>query len=172
MHPKLESKMLYSNDDAQVGRFTYGSPKFLRFPSACRAQIGSFCSIADCVTFVLGGEHIGQRNTTYPINLLFPDLNLHWHEKTKGPTVVGHDVWIGYRATILSGVNIGTGAIIGACSVVVSDVEPYSIVAGNPAKKIGVRKTPEQIAELLESNWWTWDFDKIRSHALWLLSDS
>jgi acetyltransferase-like isoleucine patch superfamily enzyme len=55
------------------------------------------------------------------------------------PVIIGNDVWIGSRVTILPGVKIGDGAIIGASAVVTKDVEPYSIVAGNPAKKIGSR---------------------------------
>jgi acetyltransferase-like isoleucine patch superfamily enzyme len=59
---------------------------------------------------------------------------------------IGHDVWIGFGAVLLSGVDIGRGAIIAAGSVVMSSVAPYDIVAGNPAKPIGRRFTNDQIA--------------------------
>ena len=72
--------------------------------------------------------------------------------------VIGHDVWIGASAAILPGVTIGTGAIVGANSVVTRDVGPYEIVAGNPARLIRKRFSDEVIAGLLESEWWQYRF--------------
>ncbi len=72
----------------------------------------------------------------------------------KGDTVIGNDVWIGQNATILPGVHIGDGAIIGANSVVASDVEPYSIVVGNPVKLIRYRFDEELTSLLLKFKWW------------------
>ena len=80
----------------------------------------------------------------------------------KGDTVIGNDVWIGQDVTILPGVKIGDGAIIGTKSVVGSDVEPYSIAAGNPAKFIRKRFDDELIALLLELKWWDLPIEKIR----------
>jgi len=79
----------------------------------------------------------------------------------KGDTVVGNDVWIGQNAVILPGVHIGDGAIIGANSVVGSDVEPYTIVAGNPAKPIRKRFDDELIALLAEFKWWDLPVEEI-----------
>src|SRR5665213_2074870 len=56
-----------------------------------------------------------------------------------GDVIIGNRVWIGYRALILPGVKIGEGAVVGAGAVVTKDVEPFAIVAGNPARKIGER---------------------------------
>ena len=81
----------------------------------------------------------------------------------KGDTVVGNDVWIGQNVTILPGVHIGDGAIIGMNSVVASDVEPYTIVAGNPARAIRKRFDNELIALLLQLKWWDKDIDEINS---------
>jgi virginiamycin A acetyltransferase len=75
--------------------------------------------------------------------------------------VIGNDVWIGYNATIMAGVTIGDGAIIGTNSVVTKDVEPYAIVGGNPAKLIKKRFSDIEIAELMEIRWWDWDIEKI-----------
>lgn len=61
--------------------------------------------------------------------------------------VIENDVWIGYGAIIVSGVKIGRGAIVAAGSVVLKDVEPYTIVAGNPARKVSKRFTEDQIIE-------------------------
>jgi virginiamycin A acetyltransferase len=79
----------------------------------------------------------------------------------KGDTIVGNDVWIGMDATIMPGVTIGDGAIIGARSVVTNDVEPYTIVGGNPAKVIRKRFDPQIIEKLLEIRWWNWPQEKI-----------
>jgi acetyltransferase-like isoleucine patch superfamily enzyme len=161
MHQRLKDKILHSDQYADVGRYTYGSPTFVVFPSGHKVSIGSFCSIADNVTFINGGNHYTDRITTYPLNLMFEEVNLPWHESTKGPINAGSDVWIGFGATILSGVTIGHGAVIGAGSVVTKDVEPYSIVAGSPARHIRFRFNPTTIKDLLEKAWWDLPIDEI-----------
>ena len=83
----------------------------------------------------------------------------------KGDIVIGNDVWIGYEATILSGVHIGDGAIIGAKAVVTKDVPAYSIVGGIPAREIKKRFDPETIQKLQQLKWWDWSYEKIR-HAI------
>jgi virginiamycin A acetyltransferase len=81
----------------------------------------------------------------------------------KGDTIIGNDVWIGQNATILPGVKIGDGVIIGTKSVVGSDVEPYAIVAGNPAKVIRKRFDDELIALLLQLKWWDLPVEEIQA---------
>ena len=81
----------------------------------------------------------------------------------KGDTVIGNDVWIGQNAVILPGVHVGDGAIIGANSIVGSDIEPYTIVAGNPAKPIRKRFDDELISLLLEWKWWDKSIDEINN---------
>ncbi|WP_281040324.1 MULTISPECIES: CatB-related O-acetyltransferase [unclassified Mesorhizobium] len=81
---------------------------------------------------------------------------------TRGPIVVGHDVWIGARAIIMSGVTIGNGAVIGAGSVVTKDVPPYAIVAGSPARIIRYRFSPDVVDRIQASEWWTWSDERIR----------
>jgi virginiamycin A acetyltransferase len=80
---------------------------------------------------------------------------------TKGDTIIGNDVWIGYGATIMAGVTIGDGAIIATKAVVTKDVAPYSIVGGNPAKEIRKRFSEEKIKQLLDLCWWDWPIEKI-----------
>lgn len=79
----------------------------------------------------------------------------------KGDTIIGNDVWIGHQVTIMPGVKIGDGAIIATNTTVTKDVEPYSIVGGNPAKEIKKRFSEEQIAELLAIKWWDWNIEQI-----------
>ncbi len=120
--------------------------------------IGKFCQIAAGVEFVMNGaNHQMNAATTFPFYTLegwdmeppaFADLPF------KGDTVVGNDVWIGQNAVILPGVHIGDGAIIGANSVVGSDVGPYTVAAGNPAKPIRRRFYDELTDLLLRFRWW------------------
>lgn len=127
--------------------------------------IGKFCMIASGVTFIMNGaNHLTEAITSYPFAIFGHD----WQEAmkgktypTKGDTVIGNDVWIGYKATIMAGVKIGDGAIIGAHAVVTRDVEPYTIVGGNPAKEIKKRFSDSQIQELLSIKWWDWEIDRI-----------
>ena len=79
----------------------------------------------------------------------------------KGDIHIGNDVWIGYNATIMAGVTIGDGAVIATNSTVIKDVEPYSIVGGNPAREIKKRFSDEIIKKLLELKWWNWEIEQI-----------
>ncbi|PTD94248.1 hypothetical protein C9439_03990 [archaeon SCG-AAA382B04] len=91
--------------------------------------------------------------------------------RTKGKIDIGCDVWVGADSTILGGVNVGHGAIIGADSVVTKDVEPYSIVAGNPAKHIKYRFSEKIRNQLLELKWWEWDEEKIERNKKFFSTD-
>ncbi|MDX2099246.1 MAG: CatB-related O-acetyltransferase [Leptolyngbyaceae cyanobacterium bins.59] len=126
--------------------------------------IGKFCSIASDVKFIMnGGNHRTDWFTNYP----FPVFGEGWETAMpdswpdKGDTVIGNDVWIGYGATIMPGVQVGDGAIVATCSVVTRSVAPYSVVGGNPAKEIRKRFEESVIEELLQIQWWNWDIEKI-----------
>jgi serine acetyltransferase len=92
------------------------------------------------------------------------------HPSCKGDITVGSDVWIGAKSTIMSGVKIGDGAIVAAGALVTKDVEPYSIVGGNPARLLKYRFDKSQIEELLKIEWWLWDESKIKEEAMILWS--
>jgi virginiamycin A acetyltransferase len=91
---------------------------------------------------------------------------------SKGDTVIGSDVWIGNSATIMQGVKIGHGAIIGTNSLVTKDIAPYTIVGGNPAREIRKRFDDETISLLLEMSWWDWDISKITSNLNYITSNN
>jgi virginiamycin A acetyltransferase len=157
----------------EIGEWTYGSPKVLDFGDGGTLKIGRFCSIAEGVTIFLGGEHRWDWVTTYPFNVICPGAHtFQGHPRSKGPVVVGNDVWIGRGATILSGVTIGDGAVVAASSVVAKGVPPYSILAGNPARHIRYRFSEAQIAALLRIRWWDWPIEKIREAWPLLLRDN
>jgi acetyltransferase-like isoleucine patch superfamily enzyme len=156
----------------EVGRFTYGHENIKTFwegdpPSCARLKIGSFTSIAERIKIYLGGNHRTDWISTYPFghinNQTFTRHNGTGHPKTNGDVTIGNDVWIGADVTIMSGINIGDGAVIAANSHVVKDVEPYSIVGGNPAKLIKKRFTDEQISKLLELKWWDMEIETINN---------
>ena len=129
-----------------------------------RLIIGKFCSIASDVKFIMnGGNHRTDWFTNYP----FPIFGSGWESAMpeswpfKGDTLIDNDVWIGYEATIMPGIRIGDGAIIATKSVVTRDVEPYTVVGGNPAIEIRKRFEAPIIQELLGIRWWDWDIEKI-----------
>jgi serine acetyltransferase len=92
------------------------------------------------------------------------------HPSCKGDIVVGSDVWIGAKSTIMSGVKIGHGAIVAAGALVTKDVEPFSVVGGNPAKHLKYRFEEQQIKDLLDIAWWDWEESKIKEEAMILWS--
>jgi len=147
------------------GKYTYGKPNIHWPNDNAKLIIGNFCSIANNVNIYLGGNHRTDWVSTYPFGHInkhvFNEYNGDGHPHTKGNVIIGNDVWIGANVTIMSGVTIGDGAVIANNSHVVKNVEPYSIVGGNPAKLIKYRFTQEQIEKLLEIKWWYWDDDKI-----------
>ena len=128
--------------------------------------IGKFCAIAKGIEFVMNGaNHRMGGVTTYPFNL----MGGGWEKCTpgvddlpfKGDTVVGNDVWIGQNVTVMPGVHIGDGAIVGANSVVAKDVPAYCIAVGNPCRVVRKRFDDETVAFLLDLKWWDWDAEKI-----------
>jgi acetyltransferase-like isoleucine patch superfamily enzyme len=155
----------------EIGDWTYGSPKVISYDSETRLKIGKFCSIADDVKILLGGEHRTDWLTTYPFSALFHEASIYpGHPASKGDIVIGNDVWLGYGCMILSGVNIGNGAVIAAGSVITKDVPAYTIVGGNPAKPIR-RRFSEEIIKILEDiAWWEWEIEKIKKNWKQLLS--
>lgn len=142
--------MNYPNFDDKkvtVGKLTYGTINVYMFGNDKeQLRIGSYCSIGPECIFLLSGEHNTNTITTFPIEKSI--RNKANPPKCKGPIVIDDDVWVGYGVTILSGVHIGKGAVVGACSVVTKDVPEYSIVAGNPARIIKMRFSQEIIEKL------------------------
>jgi virginiamycin A acetyltransferase len=166
-----------SNPNILIGDYTYyddpeDSENFERnvlyhFPFiGDRLIIGKFCALARGVKFIMNGaNHKMDGFSTYPFQIFgngWETIDPQTNELPyKGDTVIGNDVWIGYEAVIMPGVSIGDGAIVAAKSVVTSDVSPYTIVGGNPAKRIRQRFDDHVIQSLLELAWWNWEVEKI-----------
>lgn len=127
--------------------------------------IGKFCMIASDATFIMNGaNHLTNALSSYPFAIFGNGWEHAMQDKSypnKGNINIGNDVWIGYNATIMAGVTIGDGAIIAANATVITDVPPYTIVGGNPAREIKKRFPDEVIKKLLEIQWWHWPIEKI-----------
>jgi virginiamycin A acetyltransferase len=151
-------------DNVHVGNDTYGKLNVFCFAKdESHLYIGNYCSIADKVTFILHDDHRIDTISSFP----FKVVSLHCEKLesvSKGNIYVGDDVWIGYGATILSGVSIGQGAVIAAGAVVTKDVDPYSIVGGVPAKIINKRFSDKLVNELLKVDFSSLTNSMIKQH--------
>jgi len=169
--PSFYTSLNPAYKEFDIGEWTYGRPKILSWSDGATLKIGKFCSIADKVVIMLGGEHRVDWVTTYPFNILFEEASqITGHPATKGDVIIDNDVWIGRNVLILSGVHIGSGAVIAARSVITKDVDPYTIVGGNPAHPIRKRFSEDLIGKLLEIQWWNWPIDRIKKNIPLLLS--
>ncbi|MFB7612728.1 CatB-related O-acetyltransferase [Kitasatospora sp. NPDC056181] len=177
---------LVSDPRIQVGEYTYfddpdGATRFeernvLYAYGPERLVIGKYCAIATGTRFLMAGAaHPTVGVSTFPFTM----FGGTWTERTldivtglpsRGDTVVGNDVWFGYGATVLPGVRIGDGAIIAAGSVVTSDVEPYTVVGGNPARPIRRRFDDADVDRLLRAAWWDWPVELVTEHVRAIMS--
>lgn len=151
-----------------IGNHTYVSSN----SSVLNAEVGHYCSIGQAVDIGLWRHPSKRFVSTYPA--FFTSNNVGCHESfvtessfNESPrnTTIGSDVWIGNNVIVPGGINIGSGAIIAAGSVVTKDVPPYAIFGGNPASLIRYRFSTAEIDFLLELKWWYWSEEHILNRA-------
>jgi virginiamycin A acetyltransferase len=176
---------LVTDPRIEVGEYTYyddpGDPLAFEREAVLyavgpeRLIIGRFCAIASGVRFLMpGANHADLGPSTFPFGIFGPPwdatMDLVMGAPSRGDTIVGHDVWIGYGAVILPGITIGHGAVVAAASVVTSDVPPYAIVAGNPARVVRTRFDEHDVELLLRAAWWAWPIADVTEHARTIMS--
>lgn len=168
-------KNIIKNPNIQVGDYTfyhdftdplnfekYNAGYFSEFNSI-RLIIGKYVSIAHGALFLSSiANHHMDGFSTYPFPAFWGEAaGYEYYYPNKGDTIIGNNVWIGCEATIMPGVSVGDGAIIGTRAVVTKNVAPYSIVAGNPAKEIRMRFNESIVEKLLQIKWWDWPHELV-----------
>jgi acetyltransferase-like isoleucine patch superfamily enzyme len=149
------------------GKHTYGpNPLILGHQRLLEgSEIGAFCSLGPDIKYTARGKHDMDWISTYPFGAFDKwgrrDVPLNSFGWTPEPIIIGNDVWTGANIRIKQNVTIGDGAVVAAESYVTGNVEPYSIVGGNPAKLIRYRFDANTIKELLKIKWWLWEDEKI-----------
>ncbi|MBP2338473.1 virginiamycin A acetyltransferase [Saccharothrix coeruleofusca] len=186
-HPRVVLlKPLITSPTIEVGEYTYyddpehatefETRNVLYSYGQEKLVIGKFCALAAGTTFIMAGaNHLTSGPSTFPFTIFGGEwarktLDLVVDAPTRGDTVVGNDVWFGYRSLIMPGVRIGDGAIIAAGAVVTSDVPPYTVVGGNPARPVKQRYPDEDVRLLLRAAWWDWPTDLITEHVRTIMS--
>jgi virginiamycin A acetyltransferase len=179
-------KPLITADNIEVGDYTYyddpGDPTAFETQNVLyaygpeRLVIGRYCALAEGVRFIMAGaNHPMAGPSTFPFGIFGGDwaettMDIVMSAPSRGDTVVGNDVWLGYRSLVMPGITIGDGAIVAAGSVVGADVPPYAIVAGNPARVLRRRYDDEDVDRLLRAAWWAWPVELVTEHARAIMS--
>ena len=161
-----------------IGKHVYGFPYIVRAVSST-VVIGNYCSFGRNCSIIPCHAHLPSSKkderffiSTYPIS-----GHRGWKQKRfvshkkENFVIIGNDVWVGINTTILAGVKIGNGAVIGAGAVVTHSIPPYAIAAGVPARILRYRYTEEQRAMLLKIAWWNWSDEKIKTYADFFYGD-
>lgn len=156
-----------TTDNVSIGAHSVlDAVRVFNWDERIRVSVGRYCSVGFETILLGGGEHRQDHFTTRNIWEI-TGMPAPARVRAKGDLVIGHDVWIGMRATILSGVELGTGSVVGAGAVVTRSLPPYSIAVGTPARVVRRRFDPETIDLLMRSEWWNREPDELTA-----LSDS
>jgi virginiamycin A acetyltransferase len=173
--PKIEvGDYTYYDDPAGAEQFEERAVLYAYGPE--RLVIGRYCALAEGVRFVMSGaNHPMLGPSTFPFGIFGGEwaertLDLVYGAASRGDTVVGSDVWLGYRALVMPGARIGHGATVAAASVVVGDLPPYAIAGGNPARVLRMRYPEDDVERLLRAAWWDWPVELVTEHARTIMS--
>ena len=153
------------------GRNSYCVAGIIQYPpekeilSLCHLAVGNYVSMAQIENFYLALNHDYTCVTTAPLYKYFDSMPTYLNNRMlpRYQTIIGNDVWIGNDCTILEGVYVGNGAVIGAHSIVTKDVPPYAIVAGNPARIVKYRFSDDIITKMQKIKWWYWSKQELES---------
>lgn len=127
--------------------------------------IGRFCSVADGATFMMAGNQGHRHDWISSFPFFYQGFESAQDAFVKaGDTIIGNDVWIGANVIVMPGVQIGHGAVIATSTIVTKNVEPYTVVGGNPGKVIKKRFSDKEIELLLDLEWWNWNINKVKDN--------
>lgn len=150
-HNLTSMGMVFDSSLVSVGKKTYGELNVINYSKSRQLIIGNYVSVGPEVLFIVCGDHPTNHISSYPFKVRFKKQQ--FEATSKGDIIIGDDVWIGARSTILSGVSIGQGAIVAAGTVVAKSIPPYAIVGGVPAKIIKYRFTEDIIEQMKRINY-------------------
>jgi acetyltransferase-like isoleucine patch superfamily enzyme len=171
-YTRQQEKFFKKYPHYSLGTGSYGLPNVHDAGEGTKLRIGSYCSIASGVQIFLGNNHRTDWVTSYPFPAFFSEAqHIPDFGTSRGDVTIGSDVWLCADCTILSGVTIGHGAVVGAGAVVARDVEPYAVVAGNPATQVRWRFDEATRQALLDAAWWDWPLPEVRQVMPLLCSD-
>lgn len=154
-HNSVVPTKIFDIKRVMIGSYSYGALDLYAYNKQNTTDvlnIGNFVSIASSVKFFLDGQHQTKTFTTFPLKSIFFGMQSPDDALSKGSIIIGDEVWIGADTNIMSGVHIGKGAIVATGSVVISNLPPYCIAGGVPAKVINFRFSQEIINELVQIN--------------------
>lgn len=169
-HNQTDAMNIFDLNCVSVGKNTYGLLNVYCDSNLNKLTIGNYCSIAREVMFILNSDHELKNISTYPFKVKLLKCT-NQEAISKGNIIIDDDVWIGFRAIVLSGVHIHQGAVVAAGSVVTKDVPPYAIVGGNPARIIKYRFKRELIDQLIKINYENISIDIIEKYLHYFYKD-
>jgi virginiamycin A acetyltransferase len=161
----LDYCQVSANTRVSIGAYSVLSGPIRIVADLQSVSIGKFCSLAPDVTVWESLHNMGRASTFLILRGMF-DENSFSDSISKGAIRIGNDVWIGTKAVVLSGVEIGDGAVIGAGAVVTKNVPPYCVAVGVPATVVRQRFPEVLWRRLLEISWWDWDEDTIKRNRI------
>lgn len=157
----LDQCEIVANEPVAVGKYSVLTGPIRIVADLNPVSIGRYCSLAPNVA-IWEASHQPHRISTYFVLSEFLGESFKSDVTSRGPVTIGNDVWVGTRALILSGVEIGDGAIIGAGAVVTRDIPAYAVAVGSPARVVKYRFPSEIRERLLDLRWWLWEPERIR----------
>lgn len=150
----------------RIGDYTYIGGRSEIRAVLSEIVIGRYCSIGrDVKIFSSGQDHRFDGLSTYPFYVIDPSIDRRYYNVERPDTTIGNDVWIGSNASVMAGVSVGDGAVIGTSSVVTRDVPAFAVVAGTPARQIGTRFEPAVAEAVSRSQWWMLDHHELIARA-------
>lgn len=176
VHYSVLGPMIHMHSPSRLVRYEHPSYVNLRVVETARGEgypieVGRYCSLNEHAYAFLGGNHAVHHVSTFHFRRVLGLGEPLEEPLNHGPIRIGNDVWIAFEAVVMSGVNIGDGAVVAARAVVTRDVRPYEIVGGVPARHLGWRFDEPTREALMRIRWWDWPLEEVMARMPELQSD-